>query len=118
MAAARPIAGRRGGAGDASDSWDELEASLGEPDLERLEIVRRGRSGRVVTLAVIDRSGNRRLIEGFDVRRALDLPETLFEMHDPDPPGWRDEWLSSSVVDGGTESVCARTGPTVWRGPG
>ena len=62
-------------------SWAELEASLGEPDLERLEVVRRGRSGRVVTLAVIDESGNRRLVKGFDVRRVLDLPETLFEMH-------------------------------------
>ena len=31
-------------------------------------------------LAVIDREGNRRLVTGFDVRRALDLPETLFEM--------------------------------------
>ena len=62
-------------------SWDELEAALGEPDLERLEVVRRGRSGRVVGLAVVDKEGNRRLIEGFDVRRALDLPETLFEMH-------------------------------------
>jgi len=63
-------------------SWRELEASLGEPNLERLEIVRRADSGRVVTLAVTDRSGHRRLIEGFDVRRALDLPETLFEMHE------------------------------------
>jgi stage II sporulation protein D len=62
-------------------SWDELEASLGEPGLERLEIVRRGRSGRVVSLAVVDREGRRRLIKGFEIRRALDLPETLFEMH-------------------------------------
>ena len=62
-------------------SWAELEASLGEPDLERLEVVRRGRSGRVVTLAVINGDGNRRLVKGFDVRRVLDLPETLFEMH-------------------------------------
>jgi peptidoglycan hydrolase-like amidase len=62
-------------------SWSELEAGIGEPDLERLEIVRRAESGRVVSLAVIDVSGNRRLIKGFDVRRALDLPETLFEMH-------------------------------------
>lgn len=60
--------------------WDELEASLGEPELERLEIARRGRSGRVVALAVVDRDGERRLVEGFDVRRALDLPETLFDM--------------------------------------
>jgi len=81
-----------GGGGDADrrsawsswrreKSWTELERSLGEPDLERIEVVRRGRSGRVVTLAVIDREGNRRLVKGFDVRRALDLPETLFEMH-------------------------------------
>jgi stage II sporulation protein D len=81
-----------GGGGDADrrsawsswrreKSWTELERSFGEPDLERIEVVRRGRSGRVVTLAVIDREGNRRLVKGFDVRRVLDLPETLFEMH-------------------------------------
>ena len=63
-------------------TWRELEASLGEPNLERLEIVRRAGSGRVVSLAVVDGSGNRRLIKGFEVRRALDLPETLFEMHE------------------------------------
>jgi peptidoglycan hydrolase-like amidase len=62
-------------------SWDQLEASLGEPELERLEIIRRGRSGRVVSLAVYDRGGKRRLVKGFDVRKALGLPETLFEMH-------------------------------------
>jgi stage II sporulation protein D len=63
-------------------TWHELEASLGETNLERLEIVRRAGSGRVVSLAVIDGTGNRRLIGGFEVRRALDLPETLFEMHE------------------------------------
>jgi stage II sporulation protein D len=68
-------------------SWDELEIGLGEPDLERLEVVRRGRSGRVVSLAVVDKKGKRRVIEGFDVRRALDLPETLFEMHVTTHPG-------------------------------
>ncbi|MEX1309218.1 MAG: SpoIID/LytB domain-containing protein [Candidatus Sulfomarinibacteraceae bacterium] len=68
-------------------SWEELVVGIGEPDLERLEIVRRGRSGRVVSLAVVDSKGNRRLIEGFDVRRALDLPETLFEMHVRTDPG-------------------------------
>ena len=62
-------------------SWSELETRLGGGGLKNLEIVRRGRSGRVVALAVVDAAGNRRLIEGFDVRRALDLPETLFEMH-------------------------------------
>lgn len=83
---------RSGGGGEADrrsawrswrreKSWSELENGLGEPDLERIEVVRRGRSGRVVELAVVDASGNRRIIDGFDVRRALDLPETLFEMH-------------------------------------
>jgi stage II sporulation protein D len=62
-------------------SWNELEKSLGEPDLARLEVTSRSGSGRVVSLSVIDGDGNRRLVEGFDVRRGLDLPETLFEMH-------------------------------------
>jgi stage II sporulation protein D len=79
-----------GGAADRRSAWNswrrekdwaELERGLGEPDLQGLEIVRRGRSGRVVSLAVVDEKGNRRLIKGFDVRRKLDLPETLFEMH-------------------------------------
>jgi stage II sporulation protein D len=83
---------RSGGGGEADrrsswrswrrvKSWDELEASIGQRDLERIEIVRVGRSGRVVELGVIDSAGRRRIIDGFDVRRALDLPETFFEMH-------------------------------------
>ena len=62
-------------------SWDELEASIGQRGLESIEIIRSGRSGRVVELEVVDSAGGRRIIDGFDVRRALDLPETLFEMH-------------------------------------
>ncbi|MCU0305433.1 MAG: SpoIID/LytB domain-containing protein [Thermoanaerobaculales bacterium] len=61
-------------------SWSELSASLGEPRLDGIEVVRRSASGRVVGLAVTDRDGGRRVITGFDVRRALDLPETLFEV--------------------------------------
>jgi stage II sporulation protein D len=40
-----------------------------------------------VALSVINGSGVRRLVRGFDVRRALDLPETLFQMHVMDQPG-------------------------------
>jgi len=63
-------------------SWDELENGLGMPGLESLTITRRSPSGRVVGLLAVDRSGRRRLVEGFEVRRVLDLPETLFEMHE------------------------------------
>jgi hypothetical protein len=78
-----------GGEADRRSAWRswrrertfaELAASLGESDLVGLEIVRRSPSGRVVSLAVVDGSGKRRLVNGFDVRRVLDLPETLFEM--------------------------------------
>jgi stage II sporulation protein D len=51
------------------------------PDLEQLEVTRRGRSGRVVGLAAVGRSGLRREVEGFPIRRALDLPENLFTFH-------------------------------------
>lgn len=81
-----------GGGGDADrrsawsswrreKSWAELAAGLGEAGLRGIEIVDRGRSGRVVSLAVIGADGRRRLVRGFEIRRALDLPETLFEMH-------------------------------------
>jgi peptidoglycan hydrolase-like amidase len=62
-------------------SWDELARALEVPDLERLEVTRRGQSGRVVGLAAIGRSGTRRELEGFPIRRALDLPENLFSFH-------------------------------------
>jgi stage II sporulation protein D len=51
------------------------------PDLERLEIARRGPSGRVVALRVVGRSGAEKELEGFPIRRALDLPENLFSVH-------------------------------------
>jgi hypothetical protein len=62
-------------------SWSDLERMLGVPELERLQVTRRSRSGRVVGLAAIDRSGAVTEWTGFDVRRALELPETLFAMH-------------------------------------
>ncbi len=83
------IVRRSGGAGEADrrsawrewireKPWDELALRLGVPDLEKLEITRRTSSGRVVGLAAVGRSGVRKQWTGFDVRRALDLPETLF----------------------------------------
>jgi len=62
-------------------SWSELERILGVPELERLQVTHRSSSGRVVGLAAIDRSGAVTEWTGFDVRRALELPETLFAMH-------------------------------------
>jgi stage II sporulation protein D len=62
-------------------SWDELARGVGVPDLERLEIARRGPSGRVVALKAVGRSGAEKELEGFPIRRALDLPENLFSIH-------------------------------------
>jgi stage II sporulation protein D len=84
---------RSGGEGDADRrsawrswardrSWEQLASGLGMPELERLEVTRRSRSGRVVGLLAVDRAGRSRSVEGFEVRRVLDLPETLFEMHE------------------------------------
>jgi stage II sporulation protein D len=61
--------------------WSDLAARLGLPGLEKLEITRRSASGRVVGLAAVDRDGTRKEWSGFDVRRALDLPETFFTVH-------------------------------------
>lgn len=80
---------RSGGSGEADrrsawrewireKPWVELAQRLGIPDLEKLEITRRTDFGRVVGLAAVGRSGQRKEWTGFDVRRALDLPETLF----------------------------------------
>lgn len=60
-----------------------LEESLGKVapvgKLRGLEIVGRGVSGRVAQLKVVGSTGAA-TIEGFRVRRALDLPELLFSM--------------------------------------
>lgn len=60
--------------------WADLERRLGVPDLQRLEVTGRGVSGRVVGLAAVGRSGARREWSGFEIRRVLELPETLFDM--------------------------------------
>jgi len=83
---------RSGGSGEADrrsawrewvreKPWSELAQRLGIPDLEKLEITRRTDFGRVVGLAAVGRSGQRKEWTGFSVRRALDLPETLFTVN-------------------------------------
>lgn len=61
----------------------ELETSLAPVapvgELKDLRILGRGRSGRVTAIEVVGSTG-RAIVEGFRVRRALDLPETLFTM--------------------------------------
>lgn len=62
-------------------TWDELAAKLGVPDLVDLRVTARGVSGRVVGLTAVGRSGTRKELTGFPIRRALDLPENLFTFH-------------------------------------
>ncbi len=62
-------------------SWPELQSSLGMADLERLTVTARSPSGRVIGLTAVGRSGSVKEWTGFDVRRALELPETLFSMN-------------------------------------
>ena len=63
-------------------SWEELARGLDLPDLDRLEVTRRGVSGRVIGLSAFGRSGTRKDLSGFPIRRALDLPENLFILHE------------------------------------
>jgi len=83
---------RSGGAGEADRrsawrswarelDWSEVARRLGMPALQRIEVTRRSSSGRVIGLAAVDASGRRKEWEGFEVRRALGLPETLFAFH-------------------------------------
>jgi stage II sporulation protein D len=62
-------------------SWTELRRLTGVPTLERLTVTRRGRSGRVVGLAAAGADGTTTEWTGFEIRRVLQLPETLFSMH-------------------------------------
>jgi len=62
-------------------SWTELRRLTGVPTLERLTIIRRSRSGRVVGLAAVGAGGTTTEWTGFEIRRVLELPETLFSMH-------------------------------------
>jgi stage II sporulation protein D len=71
-------------------SWTEMERLLGVDSLERLTVTRRSPSGRVVGLAAVSKNGATREWTGFDIRQALELPETLFAMHlRSDPAGNR-----------------------------
>jgi stage II sporulation protein D len=68
-------------------SWTELRKLTGVSDLQRLTVTRRSKSGRVVGLAAVGADGERTEWSGFEIRRVLELPETLFAMHlrtDPD----------------------------------
>jgi stage II sporulation protein D len=62
-------------------SWDELANGLGVPDLDDIEVTRRGASGRVVGLRAQGRSGSSKELEGFPIRLALGVPENLFSFH-------------------------------------
>jgi stage II sporulation protein D len=62
-------------------SWSELRSLTGVPNLERLTVTRRGRSGRVVGLVAVGADGSTTEWSGFEIRRVLQLPETLFSMH-------------------------------------
>jgi stage II sporulation protein D len=61
----------------------DLESSLAPVapvgELRDLKILSRGRSGRVTAMEIVGAEG-RAIVEGFRLRRALDLPETLFSM--------------------------------------
>jgi len=62
-------------------SWTELKKLTGVPTLQRLTVTRRSRSGRVVGLAAVGAGGETTEWTGFEIRRVLELPETLFAMH-------------------------------------
>jgi stage II sporulation protein D len=62
-------------------SWHDLAQQLEISDLERLEVTRRGPSGRVVGMVAEGRSGSRRELEGFPIRLDLGVPENLFTFH-------------------------------------
>jgi hypothetical protein len=68
-------------------SWTELRRLTGMPTLERLTVTRRSRSGRVVGLVAVGAGVATIEWTGFEIRRVLELPDTLFAMHlrtDPD----------------------------------
>ena len=80
---------RSGGNGEADrrSAWREWVREKSWTELRRLTVTRRSRSGRVVGLAAIGAGGATTEWTGFEIRRVLELPETLFAMHlrtDPD----------------------------------
>lgn len=80
-----------GGAGEADrrSAWREwirdvsladLGTRLKMPNLKELRITKRAPSKRVIGLEAVDSSGRKKTWKGFQIRRVLDLPETLFDM--------------------------------------
>ncbi len=55
----------------------DVASRVGVKDLESVEVVARGTSGRAVTVRLRGAGGSRTM-RGFDVRRALELPDSLF----------------------------------------
>ncbi len=62
-------------------SWAWLERHLGVAGLQRLEVTRRTATGRVVGLRAAGAGGAVKEWSGFEVRRVLELPETVFTFH-------------------------------------
>ena len=77
----RRIVARRGVSGVREKSWTELRRLTGVASLERLTVTRRSPSGRVVGLVAVGADGSTSEWTGFEIRRVLELPETLFSMH-------------------------------------
>ena len=72
-------------------SLEQLRGQVAERipgfDLATIDVMRRGRSGRVVELRLVDRSGRAVALEGLAIRWTLDLPDTLFSMQRLDDRG-------------------------------
>jgi len=62
-------------------SWTELKKLTAVPTLQKLTVTQRSHSGRVVGLAAVGTGGMTTEWTGFEIRRVLELPETLFAMH-------------------------------------
>lgn len=78
-----------GGEADRRSSWrswvrdrsfSEVARHVGIADLEKLEITKRTPHGRVIGLRAVGRGGRTKTWSGFDVRRALQLPENVFSI--------------------------------------
>jgi peptidoglycan hydrolase-like amidase len=88
----------------------ELTALIGasQPGFEfaGLEVLERGRSGRVGRIRFTGRDGRQVEIEGLAVRWVLDLPDTLFTARRLQPPGETPGWLFSGRGWGHGVGLC------------
>jgi stage II sporulation protein D len=75
-------------------------------ELAGLEILERGRSGRVGRIRLSSRDGRRLEIEGLAVRWTLDLPDTLFTVKRLEPPREPAGWLFSGRGFGHGVGMC------------